>query len=105
MKTQIERRSAPSADEEVPERDLARDVITGLEQICEMYEAVCQDLEASKAEGLPDELKKRLASVAKKRGTTKEALAKTLLEKGLDELERKKLLSDGEENEEDALDI
>jgi hypothetical protein len=86
-------------EENVEERDLARDVITGLEEICEMYEAVCQDLEASRSEGLPEELKKRLAATAKKQGTTKEALAETILEKGLNEIEKT------ENKDDDTLDI
>ncbi len=88
-------------DEDAPERDITREVVTALEELCEMYEGVCQDLEAQKTEGLPEELKRRLAAAAKKRGMKKAALAKTLLEKGLNELERKKLLSTNDEEAED----
>jgi predicted DNA-binding protein len=99
------RRNVPATEQEVdgdaPERDITREVVTALEELCEMYEAVGQDFEAQKSEGLPEELKKRLAAAAKKQGVKKEALAKTLLEKGLNELEKKKLLSTDDEETED----
>lgn len=73
-------------DENTSESDLRR-FITSLETLCEWYEG-CECYPVTQQEDAPNSLKKRVTEAARKKGMRADALTRSLVEQGLDAMEK-----------------